>query len=124
MMRNMLPKDKELPTSKYGAKKIICPLGLEAQKIHACPYDCILYRGDYENLTECRICTALRYKIRGDDPGDVEGELPRVATSNNGSIGAYLLRPPPWYHRFNLVQRIEEFPGRNINGRRIACVIC
>jgi hypothetical protein len=77
MMRNMLPKDNELPTSTYEAKKIVCPLGLEVQKIHACPNDYILYRGDYENLTECPICTALRYKIRGDDSGDVEGEPPR-----------------------------------------------
>jgi hypothetical protein len=77
MMRNMLPKDNELPTSTYEAKKIVCSLGLEVQKIHACPNDCILYRGDYENLTECPICTALQYKIRGDNPGDVEGEPPR-----------------------------------------------
>jgi hypothetical protein len=28
-------------------------------------------------LTECPICTTLRYKIRGDDLGDVEGEPPR-----------------------------------------------
>jgi hypothetical protein len=77
MMRNMLPKDKKLPTSTYEAKKVVCPLGLEVQKIHACPNDCIHYRGDYESLNECPICTALRYKIRGDNPGDVEGEPPR-----------------------------------------------
>jgi hypothetical protein len=77
MMRNILPKDNELSTSTYEAKKIACPLGLEVQKIHVYPNDCILYHGDYENLTECPICTALRYKIRGDDPGDVEGEPPR-----------------------------------------------
>ena len=47
------------------------------QKIHACPNDCILYRGEYENLDACPVCSALRYKIRKDDPGDVEGEPPR-----------------------------------------------
>jgi hypothetical protein len=77
MMKNMLPKDNELPASTYEAKKVVCPLGLEVQKIHACPNDCILYRSDYENLNKCPICTALRYKIRGDDPGDVKGEPPR-----------------------------------------------
>jgi hypothetical protein len=61
----------------YEAKKVACPLGLEVQKIHAFPNDCILYCGDYENLNECPICTALQYKIRGDDLGDVEGEPPR-----------------------------------------------
>ena len=47
------------------------------QKIHACPNDCILYRGEYENLDACPVCSALHYKIRKDDPGDVEGEHPR-----------------------------------------------
>jgi hypothetical protein len=78
MIKNMLPKDNEVYASTYEAKKVVCPLGLEVQKIHAHPNDCILYRGDYENLNECSICTALRYKIRGDDPGVIiEGESPR-----------------------------------------------
>jgi hypothetical protein len=51
---------------------------LEVQKIHAYPNDCILYLGDeYENLDACPICGALQYKIRRDDPSDVEGEHPR-----------------------------------------------
>jgi hypothetical protein len=71
-------KDNELPASTYEAKKIVCPLGLEVQKIHACPNDCIFYRGEeYENLNACLVCSAFRYKIRRDDPGDVEGERPR-----------------------------------------------
>jgi len=37
MMKNMLPKDNVLPTSTYEAKKVVCPLGLEVQKIHAMP---------------------------------------------------------------------------------------
>ena len=44
------------------------------QKIHACINDCILYRGEYDNLNACPICGASRYKIRRDDPGDVEGD--------------------------------------------------
>ncbi len=78
IMKNKLPKDNELPDSTYEAKKDVCPLGLEVQKIHACPNDCILYRGEeYENLNACPVCGALRYNIRRDDPGDVEGERPR-----------------------------------------------
>ena len=73
----MLPKDNELPTTTYEAKQLVCPLGLEVQKIHACPNYCILYRGENENLDACSVCSALRYKIRKDDPGDVEGEPPR-----------------------------------------------
>ena len=41
------------------------------------PYDCILYRGAYEDLNACPVCGALQYKIRRDDPGDVEGKRPR-----------------------------------------------
>ena len=70
----MLSKDNELPSTTYEAKQRIYPLGLEVQKIHACPNDCILNRGDYENLDACPVCGALHYKIRKDDPGDVEGE--------------------------------------------------
>ena len=77
MIKDMLPKDNELPETTYEAKKAICPLGLEVQKIHACPNDCILYRGEYEDLNACPVCGALCYKISRDDPGDVEGERPR-----------------------------------------------
>src|SRR4051812_8547162 len=34
--RKKLPKDNEFPASTYKAKKVVCPLGLEVQKIHAC----------------------------------------------------------------------------------------
>ena len=77
IIKKMLPRDNVLPPSTYEAKKVVCPLGLEVQKIHACINDCILYRGEHENLNACPICGALRYKIRPDDPGDVEGEPPR-----------------------------------------------
>ncbi|KAK1561427.1 hypothetical protein QYE76_018874, partial [Lolium multiflorum] len=76
IIKKMLPGENVLPSSTYEAKKVVCPLGLEVQKIHACINDCILYRGEYENLNACPVCSALRYKIRRDDPGDVEGESP------------------------------------------------
>jgi hypothetical protein len=74
IVKKMLPKDNELPSSTYEAKKVVCPLGLEVHKIHACINDCILYRGEHEKLNACPVCGALRYKIGRDDPGDVEGE--------------------------------------------------
>jgi hypothetical protein len=46
IIRKMLPKVNELPGSTYEAKKVVCPLGLDVHKIHACPNDCILYRGE------------------------------------------------------------------------------
>ena len=29
ILKKKLPKDSELPDSTYGAKKVLCPLGLE-----------------------------------------------------------------------------------------------
>jgi hypothetical protein len=56
IMKNMLPKNNKLPASTYEAKKVIYPLGLDVQKIHAYPNDCILYRGEgYENLDACSV---------------------------------------------------------------------
>jgi len=75
IVKNMLPEGNELPSTTYEAKKVVCPLGLEVQKIHACPNDCILYRGEeYEKLDACPVCDAKRYKIRQNDPGEVDGE--------------------------------------------------
>lgn len=76
MIKNMLPKDNELPESTYEAKKAVFPLGLEVQKIHACPNDCILYRGEYEDLNAFPVCGALRYKISRDDPGVSRASAP------------------------------------------------
>nr|AAV32185.1 putative polyprotein [Oryza sativa Japonica Group] len=88
LVKNILPEGNKLPETTYEAKKIVCPLGLEVQKIHACPNDCILYRGEeYENLEACPVCKALRYKIRRDDPGQVDGQLTKKripAKSNKG----------------------------------------
>nr|CAH66691.1 OSIGBa0097A15.6 [Oryza sativa] len=76
LIKNILPEGNKLPKTTYEAKKIVCPLGLEVQKIHTCPNDCIVYRGEkYENLEACPVCKALRYKIRRDDPGEVDGQL-------------------------------------------------
>jgi hypothetical protein len=46
MMMKLLPRDNELPASTYEAKKLVCPIGLDVQKIHACPNNCILYCGE------------------------------------------------------------------------------
>ena len=42
ILKKLLPRENELPACTYEAKKLVCPLGLEVQKIHACPNDCIL----------------------------------------------------------------------------------
>jgi len=42
LLQKLLPSPNGLPENTYQAKQMICPMGLEVQKIHACPKDCIL----------------------------------------------------------------------------------
>jgi hypothetical protein len=80
IVKDKLPENNELPSTTYEAKHTVCPLGLEVQKIHACPNDCILYRGnEHENLEARTVCKALRYKIwRDDDLGALERTPPKM----------------------------------------------
>jgi hypothetical protein len=43
ILKDKLTENNELPSTTYEAKKTMCPLGLEVQKIHVCPNDSILY---------------------------------------------------------------------------------
>jgi hypothetical protein len=49
----MLPERNQIAESVYEAKKIICPLGIVVEKIHACKNSCVLFRGDYVDLYKC-----------------------------------------------------------------------
>nr|CAH65869.1 OSIGBa0103I21.2 [Oryza sativa] len=62
LLKNMLPRPNSLPYNTYQAKKLICPLSLGVEKIHACVNHCILYRKEYTSLDECPTCGASRYK--------------------------------------------------------------
>jgi hypothetical protein len=62
LLQKLLPTLNELPENTYQGEKMICPMGLEVQKIHACRNDCILYRGDYKDLDSCPVCKASWYK--------------------------------------------------------------
>ncbi|XP_065850143.1 uncharacterized protein [Euphorbia lathyris] len=66
-LAEMLPEGNELPISTYEAKKLMCPMGMEYEKIHACPNDCVLYRNEYADLHECPRCGASRYKRKAND---------------------------------------------------------
>jgi hypothetical protein len=62
LLAKLLPKSNTLLTSTYRAKKLICPLSLGVDKIHACPNHCILYRKEHEFKTKCLIYGVSRYK--------------------------------------------------------------
>jgi len=67
LLHEMLPKGNMLPTRHYEAKKILCVMGMEYQKIHTCPNDCLLYRKEFETLTKCPRCGVSRFKVKDDD---------------------------------------------------------
>jgi hypothetical protein len=62
LLSMVLPKPNGLPTSTYLAKKIICPLTLGVEKIHAFSNCYILYRKEHEFKDKCPRCNASRYK--------------------------------------------------------------
>ncbi|KAK2426682.1 hypothetical protein QL285_025325 [Trifolium repens] len=67
LLCEMLPEGNKLPNRNYEAKKILCPMGMEYQKIHACPNDCILYRNEYHGLKHCPTCGQSRFKVKDGD---------------------------------------------------------
>jgi hypothetical protein len=62
LLSKVLLKPNGLLISTYLAKKIISPLTLGVEKIHACPNHCILYQKEHEFKDKCPRCNASRYK--------------------------------------------------------------
>ena len=63
LLSKMLPTPNRLPQSRSDARRYITSLhGLDYKKIHACVNDCILFRGDYENVEVCPKCGEDRYR--------------------------------------------------------------
>ena len=77
LLKNMLPNENTLPKSHYEAKKILRPVGMEYQKIHACRNNCILYRNEFAKIWNCPTCGVSRYKVN-DGENNYE-----VGTNNN-----------------------------------------
>jgi hypothetical protein len=55
----MLAEGNQIAESVYEAKKIIRPLGIEVEKIHACKNNCVLFRGDNADLDKCPSVAAI-----------------------------------------------------------------
>uniref|UniRef100_K3YEH1 Uncharacterized protein n=1 Tax=Setaria italica TaxID=4555 RepID=K3YEH1_SETIT len=66
LLSKLLPKPNFMPKNTYEVKKIINPLKMRVQRIHACRNHCILYRGEYAVLEKCPNCDAIRYKSNAD----------------------------------------------------------
>ena len=61
-LKDVLPEDNKVPPSMYEAKKTLSTLGMEYEKIHACPNDCVLYHKEYEDFDDCPVCKESRWK--------------------------------------------------------------
>jgi len=72
LLKDMLPKGNTLPNRNYEAKKILCPMGMEYKKIHACPNNCILYQKDFELFKSCPRCGLSRYKLKQKDDDSID----------------------------------------------------
>ena len=70
ILSDMLPEGNTLPTRNYDAKKVLCPMGMEYKKFHACPNDCLLYINEFENDHQCPRCGVSRYKKKDGDSND------------------------------------------------------
>ncbi|KAL8092584.1 hypothetical protein AgCh_034734 [Apium graveolens] len=63
---SFLPQDNALPVNAYEAKKTLSNLGLEYIKFHACPNECVIYRGVNETASECPKCQLSSWKVGND----------------------------------------------------------
>ncbi|XP_021995110.1 uncharacterized protein LOC110892035 [Helianthus annuus] len=95
VLHEILPKDNELPISFYQAKKMMNPMGLEVERIHACPNDCILYRNEYESSHKCVVCDESRYK-RKSKTGEYHNDV-----TKNGPPAKVM-----WY--FPIIPRLKR----------------
>jgi hypothetical protein len=94
VLRDMLPEGNQIAESIYVEKKIICPLGIEVEKIHACKNSCVFFCGDYADLDKCPKCGYDRYKRKKDggdgntaddenEPGEIRGKKKKA---NRGAL--------------------------------------
>jgi hypothetical protein len=95
VLSKALPQEAKLPKKYHEAKKIIRGLGLEYEKIHACPQDCMLFRGERANQESCHVCGTSRWLT------DNEGDAP-ILSKKNRKIPAKVLR------YFPLIPRLKR----------------
>jgi hypothetical protein len=89
----MLPEGNQIAEFVYEAKKIIYPLGIEVEKIHACKNSCVLFCGNYADLDKCPKCGYDWYKRKKDgkddnnaDDENVPGEIRRKKKKTEGLL--------------------------------------
>ena len=88
-----------IPTSFNEAKKTVRDFGLDYQKIHACPNDCMLFLDEHEEANDCLICGASRWKLNATCADD---------NANYSAISAKVLQYFPLTPRLQRLFMCEE----------------
>ncbi|XP_074323898.1 uncharacterized protein LOC141660813 [Apium graveolens] len=104
LLASMLPEGNSMPSSFGEAKKTLCTLGMDYEKIYACPNDCLLYRGERdEDETICRICGASGWKLnkKGEElegiPAKVLWYFPLIPRLRNLFNTAQIAKDMTWH---------------------------
>ncbi|XP_074362909.1 uncharacterized protein LOC141703230 [Apium graveolens] len=104
LLGSLLPEGNNIPSSFNEAKKTLCALGMGYEKIHACPNNCLLYRGDLdEEQTTCRVCKASRWKLnkKGDElegvPAKVLWYFPLIPRLRNLFNTPHIAKDMTWH---------------------------
>ncbi|WVZ17031.1 hypothetical protein V8G54_010013 [Vigna mungo] len=96
LLKEMLPENNTLSICTYEAKNILCPMGLEYQKIQACPNDCVLYIKEFASLN--------RFKKKSDR---------NTADEGNYGAPAKVMWYFPIIPRFKCMFSVKE-DGKNL----------
>ncbi|WVZ04090.1 hypothetical protein V8G54_024896 [Vigna mungo] len=99
LLKEMLPENNTLPIHNYEAKFFLCLMGLEYQKIQACPNDCVLYTKEFGLLKYCPTCGVSRFKKKSDRNTGDEG---------NDGAPAKVMWYLPIIHRLKRMFSVKE----------------
>ena len=62
LIKEVVPYENLVTENFYSAKRLVRGLGLSVKKIHCCNNGCMLFWGEDNDLTICKICGHQRYK--------------------------------------------------------------
>ncbi|XP_019231467.1 PREDICTED: uncharacterized protein LOC109212288 [Nicotiana attenuata] len=100
LLKEAMP-NLNIPISYNKAKSMVKDLGLDYEKIDACPNDCMLFRNDHKDDEYFHVCGASRYiKYPEVDSDEVDSEL--EASKKGYRVPVKILR------HFPLIPRLKR----------------
>ena len=92
-----------LPKKYYEVKKSIRGLGLDYEKIHACPRDCMLFRGERANQESCHVCGASRWVTNENEKKDSATESKKKKKKKPAKVLRYFPLIPRLQRLFAII---------------------